>query len=149
MSFPFPVGTLSGKEYLTKVTVEVLKCYYGTAGGGFEDETDADGGTNIQTGTGFPATFAAGFTEVEYDLSSDGVLWSERYNYRLGFANVYKIRSMKLYRNDVLVENQGASEIITGNSVPACKVNHCGCNVNPSSRNVTYIYTDANVPYPK
>jgi hypothetical protein len=151
--FPFPVGPLSGveEEFLTKVTVSVRPMIYGAKSGGIENGTGSSGGTNIQTGTGWSTV---GETTVTFDLTANNIKWEDRYNYRIGMANVYRIRSIRLYKNGVLEEDQGSTYIDMAKSTSPrnnapYQSNRCGINLNPFSRNKTGISTFTANSYPK
>lgn len=109
----------------------------GTARAGFENQTDADGGTNLKNLT----------SGSVIDLTSLSINWSDRYNYRIGGANIYRITEIILYKNGVASESQ-TSLTLTSN-ISVSKEGHCGFNINPSSRNITKSETAAGVGYPK
>jgi hypothetical protein len=109
----------------------------GTARAGFEDQTDADGGTNL-------ANLAS--TSV-IDLNALGIDWADRYNYRIGGANIYRITEIILYKNGAVTESQTGLTI--DSSIGSAKEGHFGANINPASRGITHSYTAAGVGYPK
>lgn len=149
MSVPFPVGLISsGGPLLTKVVFTVntgdegLIGYSTTPGdAGLEDQTDADGGTNV-------ADFVSiGSDQYEADLSGLNILWDDRYNYRIGAANLYSLEGIDLYKDGVLEETN-----LSGGSTKhglRDREHHCGYNLDPSNRNGTRNATASGVGYPK
>jgi len=148
--FPFPIGPLSGlQEFLTKIDFEFKKTVYQPGEGGIEDEIDGDGGVNIQT-INFSNVNFDGTGTATVDLTSNKILWKNKYNYRIGSANMYYIKNIKLYKDGILAETQSPStfiNIIT--PISAMNNTHAGINLNPSLRTLTAAGTDAGVGYPK
>lgn len=145
MSIPFPIGLIagvSGEKYLTEITFDVSISHNPTAGG-FEDETDADGGANLQNMV-FSSTNPSQTIGVTIDLSADNILWNDRYNYRLGFANVYVIKDIRLFKDGVDSEYQSGDAYSVGTGQQ-----HIGVNLDPSSRNGTRVLTGGVTSYPK
>jgi len=141
---PFPIGLIGGTGLptggqLTKVEFTVQHTI-GTVGGGFENETDSDGGISLQNYSfGSPPS-----STISQDLSWLNLNWDDRYNYRLGFANIYSVSNIKLYRNGALTETQSGTHLSLSNVL-----RHCGINIDPTNRNITTTAFGTNISYPK
>lgn len=136
-----PVGPL-----LTKVEVWVSRLY-GTIDAGLEDEIDANGGTNIAdfTQNGFDAGLPG--YKMTVDLSSSGILWDDRYNYRIGGANMYQLLQVILYQDGVISESQTSiSGVASGLKY---REGHVGFNLDPTNRVPSSSPVINPVSYPK
>lgn len=132
--------------YLTKVEVWVTRGY-GTIDAGFEDEIDANGGTNLAdfTQNGYDA--GVGGYKMTVDTSSLLIDWNNKYNYRIGGANMYQLIQVILYKDGVISESQ--TGIIGAASGLQYREGHTGFNIDPSNRNNTTATVINPVSYPK
>ena len=135
---------LHKKPYLTQVSVSDASPNIGSwisyglgapgqALGGIEDETDADGGTNIKNLTclSYPNLSAP------QTLRAQGlrIPWNARYNYRLGFGALYEVVNLILFKDGAVGENQTYAVDQSNGLGYAWK--HFGFNLDPSNRNLT------------
>jgi hypothetical protein len=133
------VNCLTGIKVTYTRTVGGFQVVAGTEKMGFENQTDSDGGTNLKNITA---------SNTLIDLTSLNIIWDNRYNYRIGGANIYRISEIVLYKNGVATETQSGN-IDVGSNIGSLKEGHFGTNINPSSRTTTGTPTAAGVGYPK
>lgn len=162
----FKIGMRSGyQQMLTRIEVDFNTTRTITdVNGGLEDQIDADGGLRVSNylsatvvslgsaqGYGQPPT--ANAYKLVYNLTNSGgalsIPWANRYNYRLGFANIYAIGNIRLYadgNNSTPVETQTVNLGI-GMFIGLI---HCGINIDPANRlNTGSSQGSVLVPYPK
>ena len=133
-----PVSFITGVslDYLTEITIVVnteSSSYGVNPRGGIEDEIDGDGGLTIVSA--IDATILSPSTSMVFDVSGLNILWDDRYNYRFGFANIYKVLSITMDKNlDVDFETQSVNWTVSSASDVTDDSWYGGINLNPSNR---------------
>jgi len=129
---------------LTSVSFDWYKGYLGYPSygnqAGLEDGIGSSGGNPVayfnKSNNSYLNLPGSGFGDEVRSVALNviGISWDNRYNYRIGMANVYKVYAIRLYENGVLTETQTPNILMNGSSRNS---SYSGININPSNRNIT------------
>jgi hypothetical protein len=111
---------------------------------GLEDEIGANGGTNVADFTGHTSL---GGGQYLMTATPTNISWDDRYNYRIGGANIYAIINVKMYKDGTNTDEWGSSAY-TMSGIQYLE-SHCGINLDKSNLNRTSTSVAAGVLYPK
>jgi len=140
-------------SFLTKVEVYYTKPRMGAnlIDAGLEDETDADGGTNIADFTnhsyvGVQTINESGYAIYKAYAEPTNISWDQRYNYRIGGANIYQVTEVVMYKDGINTDEWDVAINAVSNTGTE---SHFGINLDPDNKNITNQNVGVGEGYPK